>query len=274
MRSFLLATMLIAPLLPATAVRADQFETFHLDPSRSSMQFLSGDFSTQITDSTFLYAPLTLQSGSDPAPLGGEFVLRIGNDAGAPSFFGIVSGSADVRPVDGSSVSPGPGGGDGMVDAALGLSFLDSALGVSGDVAIHDLVFSLEGFYDIYSNSLGPLGLQGDLGWLLAAGAIEIQTSAGPSGTAFAPFAVGGGYVERTLSQFSEIAPGVYEVVMPYQYTVYVSTDSGPFTNTNIQMTFGGEIVATNVVPEPGTGALLGLGLATLAAGRRREGGR
>lgn len=274
MRSLCLVSLLLAALLAAAGASADQFETFYLDPSRSFLSFQSGDFSTQLSSSTWAYGPLTAQPGSIPAPLGGEFVLQIGNDASSPTFFSIIPGSSDVRPQDASLVSPGVGGTPGTSYAALGLSFLDSTLGISGDVAIHDLIFGINGYETPYANSLGPYGLQGDLNWILGAGSLEIQTSIGIGGTAFLPLTSAAGYIDRYTSQFSETSPGVYEVVMPFGFTLYASTNSGPFSNTNMSLTFGGEIVATNVVPEPATGALVALGLLGLAAGCRARSAR
>ena len=271
MRQLQIAFLVSAVLLLAPrSGHADAFETFYLDPARSHLSFTNGDISVQLSTTEFAFASLTEQAGAAPAPLSGQFVLQVGGDLTNPTFFAMLPGTSDIRPADSNSLAPGVGGTAGLVDAALGVSFLDSTTGLAGDLAIHDLVFGTSGGFSLVSNALGPLGFQGDLGWTLAAGILEMSTNIGIGGTAFAPSTSSlNHFVLSDETQFSEVSPGVYEVVMPFIFAIGLSSLPGPFSNTNASLFFEGEIVATNVVPEPGTGLLLGLGLASIAARRR-----
>ncbi|MGH0031161.1 MAG: PEP-CTERM sorting domain-containing protein [Myxococcota bacterium] len=273
MQQFLVASLVWAvfSLSPALA-RADQFETFYLDPARSFMQYVSGDVNAQLSITQFAFADMLDQPGVAPAPLSGHFVMQIGNDASNPTSFDILSGTTDIRPADVNTVSPGTGGAAGTTDAAFGISFLDATNGIGGDVAFHDLAFGISGSFNPVANGLGPNGLQGSMPWALVDGDLEIQTSIGIGGTAFVPFTTSATQsVDSSASQFSETSPGVYEVVIPFQFLIGVTPVAGPFSGALVRATFSGEIVATNVVPEPGSGALLGLGLLLLTA-RRRQG--
>ena len=259
----------LALLLPSGS-RADQIELFTLDPTRSHLTFQGGEVSATLPGGQFLFANLVLQPGSAPAPLAGEFIMQIGNDASSPTFFSILTGASEVRPGDGNIVSPGIGGTAGTTQAALGVSFLDAALGIGGEAALHDLAFGISGFFTPSANGLGPNGLLGDLAWRTGSGAAEIATTLGIGGTALvAGSGSSFGFVDRNLSQFTEISPGVYEVVMPFAFDVFLGPLAGPFENLNVLLQFSGEIVATTAVPEPGPGSLLMLGGAVLGLRHR-----
>ena len=261
-------------LLSASAAHADQFEIFTIDPTRSHLAYQAGEIAAVLPGSQFLYATLDLQPGSASVPLSGEFVMQVGNDASSPTFFRILSGASELRAADANAVSPGMGGAAGTIQAALGVSFLDSALGVGGEAAIHDLVFGIVGFLTPRANGLGPNGLDGNLGWVAAGGAAEIATTLGIGGTALVASSGGAGFVDRNLSQFSEVAPGVYEVVMPFAFDVVLGPLSGPVQDLNLYLQFSGEIFATTAVPEPALGVLSALGGAALGFRRRWRGGR
>ncbi|MCZ6569689.1 MAG: hypothetical protein O7B23_05965, partial [Deltaproteobacteria bacterium] len=222
MRQFLSASLLAAALLLAAGPGyADAFESFYLDPARSHMSVTGGSISAQLSTTDFAFADLTPQPGANPTPLSGQFVMQVGGDLANPTFWRILSGTADIRPADSNLLSPAQGGAAGLVDAAFGVSFLDTATGLGGDVAIHDMVFGAVGVFSIFPNGLGPLGLQGDLEWTLAAGILEISTNIGIGGTAFAPNTVSlVNAVFRNESQYSEVSPGVYEVVIPFLFSL------------------------------------------------------
>lgn len=262
-------------LAPSGAL-ADSFETFYLDPSRSTMQFESGDIRAQLSLTQFAFADLFPQPGVAPAPLSGQFVLQLGgSDPANPTSFDVLAGTSDIRPADSNTVSPGAGGAPGTTDAAFGLMFFDSTTGIGGEVALHDLVFGISGSLFPVANGLGPLGIAGSLPWIAGAGAMEIGTNLGIGGSAFVPFTMSSsGSVDSTASQFSELAPGIFEVVIPYTFLIGIVQPDGPLGVDLVRATFSGEIVATNVIPEPGTGALLALGLTCLAARRRQRSSR
>lgn len=255
----LFARLLLATALwvPAAGASADQFETFHLDPSRSFLSLDNGAMTADLPNQQFFFSNLLLQAGVAPAPLGGEFVMRIGNDAANPTFFQMLAGTSDIRPSDVNLVSPGVGGVPGVTAAAIGVTFSDPGVGISGSAAIHDLIFGTTGFFSPSANGLGPNGLQGDLAWTAVSGLVEVETNLGIGGTALVPVSgSSSGFVDRHQSQFREIAPGVYEVVVPFVFNLMVGPAPGPFDNLQLFLGFTGEIVATTV-PEPSVGLLL-----------------
>ncbi len=264
------AVVVIATAIHAAPAAAVQFEVFHLDPSRSTLAFVSGDVQARLSDTQFAFAPLVAQPGFSSAPLTGDFVLEIGNDATNPSSFDVLPGTSDIRASDIHLASPAPGGAPGTTAAAIGLSFADATSGISGEVALHDLVFAAAGSFTVVGNGLGPFGLQGTMPWSLVNGAFEIATNAGIGGTALIPFLTSASAsVDATTSQFTEVSPGVYEVVIPYQFLIGLSPVAGPLSSTIVRARFAGEIVATTaLVPEPALGLMLGIAGCLIACHR------
>jgi len=278
MRRLTCTSLFCLALLQAPgAALADAFETFYLDPAQSFMTFEAGNITTQVSSTIFPSSSLTPQSGGGQAALSGEFLLHVVGDLASPTSLGVLPGLSEIHLADANPVSPGAAGAAGTTEAAFGFSFLDgSGTGLSGDLAVHDLVFGIDGVFSVFANGLGPNGFSGDLNWTLAGGTTEVATNIGIGGTLFLPLATSfNDFVISSQSQLGEIAPGVYEMVMPFSMILSLGPiDSGPFTNTNVGARFSGTIVATNAVPEPGSSALLALGLVAIAARRRMGGGR
>jgi hypothetical protein len=156
------------------------------------------------------------------------------------------------------------------VDAAFGLTFDDPIAGVSGDIALRDLTYAFEGSLDVFANGVGPFGLRGPLDWTQVRGTLDIRTDIGLEGTIPAPpVPSSDGFLFSSTSQFAEISPGVYEVVLPFGFTVMAFDLPGPVTSLATSMSFSGELVATTDAPEPGFGLALALGAGLLSRLRR-----
>jgi hypothetical protein len=270
----------IATCFVCSASSAQVFLRFQIDPARSHVAFDAGEVSGRLGLGTFPYASLTAQPGTGPVPLSGHFVAEIAPDLSTPGAVTIVSGTSDVRPLAGVLASPGLGAEPGVTDPAVfGLAFDDPFTGVSGELAMRDLVFAIVGNFQVMSNGVGPWGLFGTMPWRQAVGTYDLTTSLGiteslPLG--YVP-ADPNSAVFSSTSQLTEVSPGVYELTLPFLFGLVSSFGGpptpGPISDLGVYATFTGEIVATTDVPEPGFALGLGLG-AGLLAGFGRFGGR
>ncbi len=259
-------------LLGAGDATAQVYHRYELDPARSFIAFDSGEVSGQLGTSSFPFATLEAQPGTSAVPLWGHFVLAIAPDLVSPGALSLVSGTSDIRPANGNLASPGLGAGPGSAPAAFGIEFEDPFAGVGGQIALRDLVFGLSGFLDVFANGAGPFGLRGNLNWIQARGDYDIDIDIGfESSLPLGPVSLLEGFVDSSTSQFAEVSTGVYEVTLPFFFTLGGFDLPGPVSFAGATASFAGEIVATTVVPEPGVGAALVAGCGWLSAlGRRR----
>jgi hypothetical protein len=283
MRAACTAVTAIAVWIACGAASAQVFVRFQIDPARSHVAFDTGEVSGRLGLGTFPYASLSAQPGTGPVPLTGHFVAAIAPDLSTPGDVSLVPGTSDVRPLASVLASPGRGAQPGVTDPAVfGLTFDDPFTGVSGELAMRDLVFAIVGNFQVMSNGAGPQGLFGTMPWLQAIGTYDLTTSLGideslPLGQVPAD---PNSFVFSSTSQLTEVSPGVYELNLPFSFGLASffgpSPVPGPISDVGAYATFTGEIVATTDVPEPGLGLGLGLGAGLLAgfgriAERRRR---
>lgn len=251
-RSRRLFSIGVAVLGVAGSASAQVYQRFDLDPSRSSIAFDSGEISGQLGTSGFAFASLLPQPGTTAVPLEGHFMLGITPNLAMPDSMTTVSGTSDIRPVELNTASPGLGAVPGSAPAAFGVEFTDPFTGVSGVLAFRDMVFALAAGLDVFANGAGPIGLRGNLDWPQAAGRYDFTLDLGieaslPVGTV--PLVPG--FVGSSTSQLEEVATGVYEIKLPFSFTLSNFDLPGPVSFASGSATFTGEIVATTDVPEP-----------------------
>lgn len=265
----------IASLFVGGVATAQVFQEFVIDPARSHVAFSSGDVSARLGLATFPFASLTAQPGTGPVPVTGHFVAAITPDFTTPGDVSIVQGTTDVRPLHGVLASPGLDAAPGSAPAAVGLAFDDPSSGVSGEIALRDLVFALGGSWQVMSNGAGPQGLFGEIPWIQAQGTYDLDTSLGlEESVPIGAVPVSNAFLSSSTSQLSEVSPGVHELILPYTFTLYSFSVPGPVSDLAVQATFSGELVATTDVPEPGATLGLMAGAGVLAALRRTRGRR
>ncbi|MEM9175075.1 MAG: hypothetical protein AAGC67_07555 [Myxococcota bacterium] len=264
--------LVLALLARAEPARAQVTVPFAIDPARSSIEYDSGDFLTGVGLSTFSFATVFAQSGTSTSPLVGHFIVQASPDLSSPSSVRIVRGASEVRTLSGNVVSPAIGGGPGVSAAAMGIELEDPSVDLEAEVAIRDLVFAISSNLSVFANSAGPNGLLGSMAWEHAQGEWDVSTNTGFQSTVLAGFVSSlGGSVSSSTSQVEEVSAGVFEMTLPFSFTLSPLSVPGPFSDVGTTMTFRGEIVATSQVPEPGFAGTAGLGaFALLAEGRRR----
>ncbi len=272
LRSCALVLSLLLLAIPAR-VDAQVFERFEIDPTRSFLQFDSGEVSGQLGESTFAFAALTAQPGTGPVPLSGDMILRFDPDLTTPNSVSAVAGTTDIRPANDYTVSPGPGAIPGAGPAAFGLEFDDPAVGVGGQVALRDLIFIFNAGLQVFPNSLGPWGLRGSVSLTQIRGTYDTDFG----GETFVSLPVGkltplfGGGVFSGDSQLEEVSPGVYEITLPFQTDVGSFGLPGPVTGATLFTNFSGVIVGTTQVPEPSIGMGMVAGVSVLIGLARRR---
>jgi hypothetical protein len=241
----------------ASPIAADEFRTFYVDPSRSTIRFDSGDAGFQLSSDTFALGGLSAQTGATSA-LSGSFVASASGDFANPTGVFILPGTSDFQVANDNSIAPALDGVAGTAPAAFGVSFMDGTFLLRTNAALRDLRLTASGFLEVLSNPAGPQGLRGDLNWQIASGIADVRMDIGLagrgllSGVIHQAAGVFQGFVFSSSSQLTEISPGEYELRLPFGFNASGSSVPGPIVALSVLGSLDGEIVATTIpVPEP-----------------------
>lgn len=259
-KRFALSTAELGALALAPAASAATL-SYTVDPTLSSLQFAVYIFGAP-PDGTLLTAPQT--PGSDITSLGGTLLADVG--VGTINFPGGSAISFANQPVD---QLPEPGGGPALnmygspAPAQYGLSVI---LIDSGPLALRNLLADvtssvpialLAGSFNSAGTSLGTVTGDADYnldGLAPAFGTSSLAGQSGPNSTGVGTVTVAGPLTTITIPIFVDVPLVV--------------------NNIPLDAIFTGQIVATNIVPEPSSLVLACfglLGLAAVARSRRKS---
>lgn len=254
---------------------------FAVDPVQSTVSLVTPTSGLTLGFSPFtVTAPLIAQAGG-----GGVLPNGATSDGMVTSIGGVIAAdvtlgtSLEFLPVASSIVLgpsgtwlPGlPGSFGTPAGAQLAAQFSSATLGIAGSAALRDVVLAIStpGAQALSPQGGGVFTLAGPQIVQTLAGFLDYDTNVGASGRT--PFA--GVASVASVATLTSVSATEIRLELPFDVTVVVpgTQFGGALPVQSATFRLAGQIVATAIVPEPSTGALVMSGVLAFCAWRRRD---